>query len=413
MMENRMRPFRGLISLEEAKRIAMENLPEITDIEVIGLLDADGRMLAEDIEAIIDVPPYSRSAVDGYAVRAEDTYGAGRYSPVKLRITESVHAGEVPENELKKGEAIQIATGAMIPDGADAIVMVEHTEVKGDSVLVFKPSYPGSDVSGRGEDIKSGDVVLKAGERLSPAKVGAISSLGITEIKVFARPKIAVIPTGDEVTAPGNPLDKGKIYDINTYTLSSIARELGADVETYPITPDRKEDIRNAIESALPADIILLSGGSSVGERDVIVDVLAEMGEVLFHGIQLKPGKPTVCGRITGEYGGKRRDTLVFGMPGYPTSCLTNAYVLVAPLIRKLTGDRTPPRVEKKRMSHRIVSTLGRHQIFTVRVDGDTAYPAFKESGAITSMANADGYIQIPANVDLVEKGEMVDVTFF
>ena len=298
-------------------------------------------------------------------------------------------------------------------EGADAVVMVENTEIEGENVLVFKPSYPASDVSGRGEDIRTGDVVLRAGEQLSPAKVGAISSLGITEIKVFARPKIAVIPPGDEVTAPGKPREKGKIYDINTYTLSSIARELGADVTTYPITPDRKEDIKGAIESALPLDIILLSGGSSVGERDVIVDVLAEMGDVLFHGIQLKPGKPTVCGKITGEYGGKRRDTLVFGRPGYPTSCLTNAYVLVAPLIRILTGDGTPPRVEKKRMSQRIVSTLGRHQIFTVRVDGDTANPAFKESGAITSMANADGYIQIPANVDLVEKGEMVDVTFF
>jgi len=412
-MENRMRPFRALISLEEAKRITMENLPEITETESIAILDAGGRRLAEDVKAQADVPPYSRSAVDGYAVRAEDIYGAGRYSPVELKVIESVHAGGVPEKTVKKGEAMQIATGAMIPDGADAVVMVENTEIRGESVLVFKPSYPGSDVSGKGEDIKMGELVLKAGEQLSPAKAGVISSLGITEIKVFARPKIAVIPTGDEVTAPGDKLEKGKIYDINTYTLSSVARELGADVRTYPITPDRKEDIRTVIESALPADIILLSGGSSVGERDVIVDVLAEMGDVLFHGIQLKPGKPTVCGRITGAHGGRKKETLVFGMPGYPTSCLTNAYVLVAPLIRKLTGDCNPPRVEKKRMSQRIVSTLGRHQIFTVRVEKDTAHPAFKESGAITSMANADGYIQIPANVDLVEKGEMVDVTFF
>jgi len=412
-MENRMRPFRGLISLEEAKRITMENLPEITEPENVGILDAGGRRLAEDVKAQRDVPPYSRSAVDGYALKAEDTYGAGRYSPVKLKVIESVHAGEIPKKTVKKGEAIQIATGAMIPEGADAVVMVENTETEGESVLVFKPSYPGSDVSGKGEDIRTGEVVLEAGERLSPAKVGAISSLGITEIKVFGRPRIAVIPTGDEVTAPGDRLEKGKIYDINTYTLSSVAEELGADVKTYPITPDQKEDIRKVMETALSADIILLSGGSSVGERDVIVDVLADMGEVLFHGIQLKPGKPTVCGRITGEYGGKRKETLVFGMPGYPTSCLTNAYVLVVPLIRKLTGDCNPPRVEKKRISQRIVSTLGRHQIFTVRVEGDTANPAFKESGAITSMANADGYIQIPANVDLVEKGEMVDVTFF
>ena len=412
-MKNSMRPFRGLIALEEARRIVFENMPVIDETETVGLHDAVGRVLAEDVIAQADVPPYSRSAVDGYAVRAEDTYGAGRYSPVKLKVLESVHAGEVPKKTVKKGEAIQIATGAMIPDGADAVVMVENTEIEGEYVLIFKPAYPGSDVSARGEDIKNGDVVLKAGERLSPAKVGAVSSLGITEIKVLRRPQVSVIPTGDEITAPGAELQEGKIYDINTYTLSSIARELGADVKTYPITPDRKEDIRKAIESALPADIILLSGGSSVGERDVIVDVLAELGDVLFHGIQLKPGKPTVCGRITREYDGNERKTMVFGMPGYPTSCLTNAYVLVAPLIKRLTGNRTPARVEKKSMSRRIVSTLGRHQIFTVRVEGEVAHPAFKESGAITSMTDADGYIEIPANVDLVEKGEMVDVVFF
>ncbi len=408
-----MRPLRSLIPLEEAQRLAMENLPTIEDTETVSIADAGGRLLAEDIKATLNVPPYSRSAVDGYAVRAEDTYGAGRYSPVKLRIIESVHAGEVPQKTVKEGGAIQIATGAMLPDGANAVVMVENTESKGDEVLVFKPVYPGSDVSGMGEDIKKGDTVLKTGEFLTPAKVGAISSLGITGVKVFRRPQVAVIPTGDEVTAPGEKLERGKIYDINTYTLSSIAREMGAEVSTYPITPDRKKEIREAIESALPTDIILLSGGSSVGERDVIVDVLEEMGEVLFHGIQLKPGKPTVCGKITGEYGGKKRETLVFGMPGYPTSCLTNAYILIAPLLGRLTGNSRPPRVEKKIMSHRIVSTLGRHQIFTVRVEGDTAYPAFKESGAITSMASADGYIQIPANVDLVEKGETVDVTYF
>lgn len=412
-MKNSMRPFRGLISLEEARRIVFENMPAIDETETVGLHDAVGRVLAEDVIAQVDVPPYSRSAVDGYAVRAEDTYGAGRYNPVRLKVIESVHAGEVPKKTVKKGEATQIATGAMIPEGANAVVMVENTEIEGGEVLIFRPVYPDSDVSGRGEDIKKGDVVLRAGERLSPAKVGAISSLGIKEIRVFRRPQVSVIPTGDEIMAPGDELQKGKIYDINTYTLSSIVRELGADVKTYPITPDRKGDIRKAIESALPSDIILLSGGSSVGERDVIVDVLAELGDVLFHGIQLKPGKPTVCGRIIREYDGKERKALVFGMPGYPTSCLTNAYVLVAPLIKRLTGDRTPPRVEKKMMSRRIVSTLGRHQIFTVRVDGEVAHPAFKESGAITSMADADGYIEIPANVDLVEKGEMVDVTFF
>ena len=353
--------------------------------------------------------------MDGYAVRAADTYGAGRYKPVKLSVIESVHAGEVPRKSVGSGEAIQIATGTMIPDGADAVVMVENTDRDGEDVLVFKPVYPGSDVSGMGEDIKKGEVVLKRGEWLTPAKVGAISSLGITEVPVFRRPQVAVIPTGDEVARPGDELRKGKIYDINTYTLSSVARERGAEVKTYPITPDSREEIRGAIEAALPADLILLSGGSSVGERDVIVDVLEEMGEVLFHGIQLKPGKPTVCGRIKGRYddSGKERETLVFGMPGYPTSCLTNAYILIVPLLAELTGNHTPARVERKRMSQRIVSTLGRHQIFTVRVEGDTAIPAFKESGAITSMAQADGYIQIPANVDLVEKGEMVDVTFF
>jgi len=405
-----MRPFRSLILLEEAKNIIMKNQPQITETEMMNILDAGNRILAENMKATMDVPPYSRSAVDGYAVHAEDTYGAGRYNAIKLRVVENVHAGEVPKKILEHGEATQIATGAMIPEGADAVIMVENTEVDGENVLIFKPSYPGSDLSGKGEDIKRGEVFLKAGEKLNPAKIGAISSQGIKKIKVLKRPKIAIIPTGNEVTAPGNTLEKGRIYDINTYTLSSIAREHGAGVKTYPITPDTKKEIKDRIESALPADIILLSGGSSVGERDVIVDVLAEMGKILFHGIQLKPGKPTVCGKITKQINGITKETLVFGMPGYPTSCLTNAYILIAPLIKHLTKDTTPQRVEKKKMSQRIVSTLGRHQIFTVRIENDIAYPAFKESGAITSMAKANGYIEIPANVEFVEKDEEVDV---
>ena len=241
---------------------------------------------------------------------------------------------------------------------------------------------------------------------LNPSKIGVLAAIGIDKVKVFEKPNVAVIPTGNEIAKIRTPLKKGQVYDINSYTLASIVRENGCIPIVHNIAVDTYEEIKKIIKESLKYDVIVLSGGSSVGERDVLVDVVKDMGEVLFHGVQIKPGKPVLCGKIDNK--------LIFGIPGYPTSCMTNAYLFLMPTLRKIA--KIPEKKEniiKAKISKRVVSTLGRHQFLTVMVENNLARPVFKESGAITSMANANGYIEIPINVDLVEKGEVVEVKLF
>ncbi|RLF63107.1 MAG: molybdenum cofactor biosynthesis protein [Thermoplasmata archaeon] len=401
-----MRPFKRLISAADAFNILMENVRPIEDTEEIDILAALNRVLAEDVTASIDVPPFDRAAEDGYAVKAEDTFGASRINPKTLRIVGRVLAGEEPKVRVSHGAAVEIATGAMIPEGADAVVPVEETELSEDGkhVIIYRAVHPGYDVSKRGEDIKKGDLVLRRGTLLKPAQIGVLAALGLTKVRVYRKPKVAVIPTGDEVISPGKPLPKGKIYDVNTYTLSSIIIENGGVPIIIESVPDDSEDLRKALDKALhEADIVIFSGGSSVGVRDFLLDIFSERGKILFHGVKIKPGKPTLAAIID--------EKLVMGFPGYPTSCLSNAYYFLVPVLRKIA--RLPEkkwRIVKSKMGHRITSTLGRMQILPVKIKGDIAVSVFKESGAITSLSNAEGFIFIPEDVDLVEKGDEVDV---
>jgi molybdopterin molybdotransferase len=241
---------------------------------------------------------------------------------------------------------------------------------------------------------------------LNPSRIGALAAVGTVEVEVYARPRIAILSTGNEIVEPGAPLGPGQIYDINRFTLSAIITAHGGHPVILPTAQDTIEALSAAIDSALAEDVLVFSGGSSVGERDLILDVLIERGDVLFHGVAIKPGKPTVFGQV----GGKP----VLGMPGYPTSCLSNGYLLLVPMIRRLA--RLPshqPQVVRVPLARRIVSTTGRHQFYTVRITDGSAVPAFKASGDITSMAHADGYLEIPAQVDIVEAGELVDVKLF
>jgi molybdopterin molybdotransferase len=236
--------------------------------------------------------------------------------------------------------------------------------------------------------------------------VGALAAIGMPRARVYARPRVSILTTGDEVVPPGKPIRAGQVYDINSHTMASVVRENGGDPISLGRVSDRLESLRSALKKALANDLVVFSGGSSVGEKDIVVDVLRSMGELLFHGIAVKPGKPTVLGRVDGK--------AVLGMPGYPTSCLSNCYMILAPMLRRMA--RLPPRHERiidVPLAKRVVSTIGRVEFHTVRVVDGQAIPAYKESGAITSMAHADGYIEIPANVDLMEKGETVRVTLF
>ncbi len=472
--EAEMHPLKSIISLAEARKILDENSKEIERTEEAALMRTCGRVLAQDVKAPIDVPQFDRAAMDGYAVRAEDTFGAGQMKPkmrcsielrrfrapealAKLRLTGALHAGAAAGGAVKKGTCIQIATGAVMPEGADSVVMVEETEAEGAIIKIYRAVHPGENVGKKGEDIVAGAIVLKKGELLNPAKVGVLAALGFEKVQVYAKPKVAVIPSGNEIVEQGKPLPSGKIYDVNSFTLSALVAQNGCLPSKEKAAPDSLGAVKEILaKAAQENDLVIISGGSSVGEKDVMVGAIESIGKVLFHGIAVKPGKPTLCGIVNGK--------MIIGMPGYPTSCLTNGYGLLAPLLRKIAHlPPQEPRKVKAKMARRITSTIGRFQFLPVKLgmmndksiessshrvfahrkgaqDAEQsadcscvvesgldrharlgrldrlriiAIPVFKESGAITSMSLADGYIEIPENVDLVEKDEEVNVILF
>ena len=403
---NKMSPFGLLISHEEALSLINEHTKPINQIEEVPIEKAVGRVLAMEQVAEIDVPGFDRASMDGYAVRAEDTFEASSMEPKTLKLIGVIQAGESSGKSVGKGECIQISTGCPIPKGVNAVVMVEYTERLDKDVIVKRPVYPKANIAPKGEDIEKDAVILERGNLLTPAKVGVLAALGKKSVKVYAKPRVAIIPTGTEIREPGTKLEEGQIYDVNSYTLISIVSMNGAIATKFEIVPDTLEDLKKAVKRGLKYDVIIFSGGSSVGERDLLYSVLKDLGTVFFHGVQIKPGKPTLFATIEGKP--------VFGMPGYPTSCLSNAYLFLVPVIRKMA--RLPEKSERRvkaKLAQRVVSASGRKQFLTVKLREGLAYSVFKQSGAITSMAGADGYLILPANLDVLEEGEDVEVILF
>ncbi len=401
-----LRPDRTIVAIAEARSILAASRRPIARTERIPLRDLAGRVLADHIDASIDVPSFARAAMDGYAVVAADTSGARGDAPVTLTLVDSVYTGDAPGHHLTNGHCIGIATGAPVPSGADAVVMIEQTVRDGVTVCFRAPAHAGQNIGPRGSDVRAGQRVLDEGTFLTPARLGVVAALGLTDATVYARPRVAILCTGNEVVEPGRPLGRGRIFDVNTETLAAVMREHGGDPVTYPPVADDRAAIAEALDAALGADVVLIAGGSSVGERDYILEVISARGDVRFKGIAIKPGKPTIFGLADGRP--------VFGMPGNPTSCLSNAYLLVVPLLRALA--RLPPRADPvvtARLARAVTSPPGRHQFYPVRLEGGEAVPAFKGSGDITSLANADGYFEIPEDVERVPEGEVVKVRRF
>jgi molybdenum cofactor synthesis domain-containing protein len=401
-----MRPFKATISLDEARTIIGRSILPITRVERVSLDRASGRVLAETVTSGADVPPFARAAMDGFAVRAQDTAGATRTTPRTLRCIEKVFTGQMPEETVGAGQCIEIATGAPMPAGADAVVIVEETDSEGDAVRVFTPVNPAQNIGRQGSDIQKGQTVMQPGTLLNASRVGSLAALGLTEVTVFDKPRVAILSTGNEIVEPGQPLAPGQIYDINRFTLAVVVNENGGVAIPYRIAADTIDDLSRSVDECLEQDVLVFSGGSSVGERDLILDVVTAKGEMLFHGIAVKPGKPTAFGRIN--------DKLVFGMPGYPSSCLSNAHILLAPALRRIA--RLPEQIVRSLtlpLASRVTSVPGRHQFYTVRIENGLAVPAFKASGDITSMSKADGFIEIPADVEVVQANELVEVKLF
>jgi molybdopterin molybdotransferase len=402
-----MRPFTSTISLDEARRRLAGAIRPIVRTERVGLGDATGRVAARDARSSIDVPPFTRSVMDGYAVVAADTAAATRESPTRLRIVERIYSGQPPRGPVASGACAQIATGAPMPDGADAVVMVENTaQATAETVDILAPASPGQNIGRRGADISTGALVVAAGDLLTPSRVGSLAAIGRADAEVYERPRVAILSTGNEVVDPGQTLAPGQIFDVNRFTLAAVVSGHGGTPERHRAVHDSLDALMRALDACADADVIVFSGGSSVGERDLILDVVAARGEMIFHGIAIKPGKPTAFALVNGRP--------LFGMPGNPTSCLSNAYILLVPFLRA-TARLPPfqPRIVRLPLASRIESPIRLHQIYTVRLGDGKAHPAFKGSGDITSLSQADGYIEIPEKQGVVEEGAVVEVTLF
>jgi len=401
------------MTFDEAKRAISEQLkPKALGEEEISLLEAYNRVLKEDVASTMDIPPFSRSTVDGYAVKAEDTFGAEENQPAKLKVCGVVNVGEPPKISLGKGEAAEIVTGAPIPEGADAAVMVEDTDRENAELSVYRAVTKNENVMKKGTDIKKGETVLKAGQVLGASEIGVLAAVGMTKVKVFKAPVVAVLSTGAEVTEPGKKLPPGKIYDINAYSLSTAVRESGGTPVYLGVVPDDKAALRKALEQALvSADMVITSGGVSVGPKDLtpqIVDSLGKPGLIVC-GIAVKPGKPTTVALV-----GRKA---VFALPGHPTSALLMFHLLVRPVIRILSSrPESEATTVKAKAGARMFSAKGRRTFVMVKLKRDKSNQLIAEpvetgaSGAITTLAKADGFVEIPENQQFVDSGEEIAV---
>jgi molybdopterin molybdotransferase len=404
-----MREFLHLIAPQKALRV-IRDFPVLPAAEEIVTGDALGRVLARDVLSTESIPPFPRSLVDGFAVKASDTYGAKETNPVFLAITGEVRIGDGTDITIEPGQAVTVSTGSMVPHGAEAAVMQEYTHRTGNSLEVKRSVRKGENIIGRGEDIKEAAKVLHRGEKISLFSLGVLAALGVSRVSVFKRPDVAVISSGDEIVALDRQPRFGQIRDINRYTLSGLLAEEGADTVFLGITKDETEDICRLLVSARHSDMILISGGSSKGERDLVVAAVEQLGgRILFHGIKTRPGKPTIFGELWGKP--------LFGLPGHPVSCIMVALRFVTPLLRIMQG--TPPGdpglTVRGILTTNIPSTPGMEECVPVAcTKGKTGLlqvvPLFTKSSAISPLARASGYVVVPEDREGLEKHEEVEV---
>jgi putative molybdopterin biosynthesis protein len=348
--------------------------------------------------------------MDGYALKAKDTFYADEDNPASLRLKGYIRAGEKKKESISDGEAVGIATGAPVPKGANAVVMVEYTEEKGKVVDIKSPVVPGENIMAAGSDIMRGETLIRAGTVLSPRETGVLGALGTTVVDVYRRPTVGIISTGDEIVEPGKALKFGEIYDVNAQALADAIRENGGVPEVQGIVKDEHGALLKMLEKMMEYDLVITTGGTSAGAGDILYKVIDELGEpgVIVHGIAIKPGKPAIIGVVD--------EKPVFGLPGYPTSAMITFHVLVAPVLRGLAGLLTEEAKTIKAWSAmRLFSAKGRHEYMMLNLvsnedGGYSAYPTLSGSGAITTFAEADGYVEIPQNTEIIEEGSELDV---
>ena len=376
--------------------------------EEINCEDAYGRVLFNDVYSRMDFPPFDKALKDGFAILSEDSYGASEESPNTLEIIDFLEAGSITDKKVEKGKCVEISTGAAMPEGANAVVMVEYSEKFDDKVNLLTTATPSQDVAKKGSDIEEGKLILEKGDILTPGKIGVLLSQGFKTIEVFKKPTVGIISSGNEITMQGNELPFGKIYDVNGNMIKNDAVSCGADAKFLGVVRDNYDQVKDKIQEALEdVDVLLCSGGTSAGLGDVIKHVLDELGEVYIHGISVQPGKPTIVGVIN--------EKLVIGLPGNPVSALMIFNAFVASPLSKVAGieKEFEQKIINGVMTRRIHSPVGRMQYQLVKVDGNDVHPIFKDSGAIFSLSSADGYVKVEKSVELLDEGEEVKVYLF
>ena len=419
--------FRDLAS-PEAAREAIDSLPLEAGVERVPLAEARGRVLAERLDAELDVPGFDRASLDGYALRARETFGADEAAPARLEVVGEVHAGEAPDVTLEDGAAVEISTGAVMPPGADAMVPVERTDIDDGTgeVLVRTSVAPGDNVMFAGADVAAGERALGPGTQITPRDIGLLSALGVDEVPVRASPRVGIVSTGDELVRPGGDLEseRGEIYDVNSYTIAAGVEDAGGEAVLYPHAGDDQDEMERLLrEAAEECDLVLSSGSTSASAVDVIYRVIEEQGELLLHGVAVKPGKPMLVGRLDNAESDSADSTsggsAYVGLPGYPVSAMMVFRTFVAPAIRDAAGLPEPETATVTgRMARQERYAEGRLRLMPVGVttdgDGETlVYPVDKGSGATTSLAHADGVVEVEPGTDYLETGEPVTVRLF
>ncbi len=396
----------SVIPIAEALGLVLEKFRrEPGRIESVSLQQALGRFLGMDVIAQEDVPAFNRSTVDGFAVRSADLRGCSDSIPALLQKSGESIMGQAFDLPLAPGSCVYVPTGGAIPPNADATVMLEYTEdFGGDQFAFYKPVAPGANLILRGEDLKQGEVILKSGKKLGVADIGTLAALGKTTVPVFSQPVVGIISTGDELVEPGENLRPGQIRDVNSAMLRTAVEQCNGVAINKGIVEDKYDDLKDACLSLIPdVDVLLVSGGTSVGEKDNIPRIVAELGEMLVHGLAVKPGKPTIIGEIEGK--------AVFGLPGNPVAAFFIFDYLAKPLLLAWQRGKVEVEQVEARLTRAVSSNHGREEFILVRLDGSDAEPVPSKSGLISTVSRANAYFIIPRDQEGLPKGTLVQVT--
>ena len=393
----------NVLTREEAVALINEKTANfIPETEKVNISDALGRTLAQDVVSSENIPAFDRTTVDGYAVIAADTFGAGASMPAQLEIVGEILMGESADFTLKSGECVKISTGGMLPKGANAAVMVEHTDNANGLCLIYKSVAPYENVTKTGDDIALGKTALKKGTKITPAEAGVLAALGVYEIPVYKKPLIAIISTGDEIV--NGEIKQGQIRDINTFLLSAAVKQFGCDVFEYGAVRDNRNEIESALKICInKADAVLISGGSSAGARDMTVDIIDSLGRAYFHGIAMKPGKPTIFGIAENKP--------VFGLPGHPLAAYFVFRLIVSEYLRNILNMPEDKPKKSGALAVNIPSNHGKEEFLCVKQnENNEIVPVHTKSGIVSVLSEAEGFIRISRNTEGFFKGTTVEI---